>query len=81
MAHPDHCLDDSHIYALDKLFSLERTTAKINTNFPLRSMAHLFVYLVLGFLVGALAGILFYNILYVKLLNRYVSRIQSDRSK
>lgn len=31
-------------------FSSERTTAKIDTNFPLRVLAHLFVYFVLGFL-------------------------------
>ncbi len=34
-------------------FSSERTPAKIDTDIPLRSLAHLFVYLVLGFLVGA----------------------------
>ncbi len=112
-------------------FSSERTPSKIDTNIPLRSLAHLFVYLVLGFLasgavnlnfnwkhkllitllfcifyaftdelhqffeierrfrfidiatdtVGAFAGILFYNFLYLKLHNRYVSRSQSDRSK
>jgi len=34
------------------LFSSARTTSKINTNLPLRTMAHLFVYFVLGFLVS-----------------------------
>ena len=112
-------------------FSSERTTAKIDIDIPLRSMAHLFVYFVLGFLasgtvnlnfnrkhkllfsllfclfyaftdelhqffeterqfrmsdiaidsVGAVAGILFYDFLYVKLLNSHVSRSQSDRSR
>jgi len=33
-------------------FSSERTTAKIDTSIPLRSLAHLFVYFVLGFLVS-----------------------------
>lgn len=112
-------------------FSSGRTTAKIDTNIPLRLFAHLFVYFVLGFLVsgavnlnfnwkhklltallfcvfyaftdevhqrfeperrfrlidiatdtvGALAGILFYNFLYLKHLNRRVSKSQSDHGK
>lgn len=112
-------------------FSSERTIAKIYTDIPLRYIAHLFVYLVLGFLassavnlnfnwkhklfsalffclfyaftdelhqffeterrfrlidivtdtVGALAGILFFNFFYLKLLNRYVSSSQSDRGQ
>lgn len=33
-------------------FSSERTTSKIDTKFPLRSSAHLFVYFVLGFLAS-----------------------------
>lgn len=33
-------------------FSSERTTDKLDTNIPLRSLAHLFVYFVLGFLAS-----------------------------
>ena len=112
-------------------FSSERTTDKIDTGIPLRLMAHLFVYFVLGFLssstvnlnfnwkhklfiallfcvfyaftdefhqffeterrfrlidittdtVGALTGILFYNFLYLKLINRLISKSRVQYEK
>lgn len=40
-------------------FSSERTTAKIDTHIPLRSLAHLFVYFVLGFLVSGTVNLNF----------------------
>ncbi len=112
-------------------FSSERTTAKIDTDIPLRTLAHLFVYFVLGFLVsgavnlnfnwkhklltallfcifyaftdelhqlfeaerrfrlidiatdtaGALAGILFYNFFYLKILKTFISKSKSHREE